>query len=196
MKIRATRNKTITLSEEEAQEFQQRLFPASAIGADLPLDRTIHANLLDVLDKLPDHFADLIIIDPPYNLNKNFGQTAFRSSSNDEYREYLHEWLPLVCCKLKETGSLYICGDWRSSAALYEELSQCLHIMNRITWQREKGRGSMHNWKNAMEDMTVSGGALMSGVMLKPLFRGTGYDENQRTQGDFGSDVYVIEEVE
>ena len=50
--------------------------------------------------------------------------------------------------------------------------------------------------KNAVEEMGVSGGALMSGVMLKPLFRGTGYDENQRTQGDFGSDVYVIEEVE
>ena len=49
--------------------------------------------------------------------------------------------------------------------------------------------------KNAVEDMTVSGAALMSGVMLKPLFRGTGYDENQRTYGDFGSDLYVAEEV-
>ena len=49
--------------------------------------------------------------------------------------------------------------------------------------------------KNGVEDMTVSGAALMSGVMLKPLFRGTGYDENQRTQGDFASDIYVIEEV-
>ena len=49
--------------------------------------------------------------------------------------------------------------------------------------------------KNGVEDMTLSGAALMSGVMLKPLFRGTGYDENQRTQGDFGSDIYVIEEV-
>ena len=45
------------------------------------------------------------------------------------------------------------------------------------------------------EERTVSGGALMSGIMLRPLFRGTGYDQNQRTQGDFGSDVYVIEEV-
>ena len=49
--------------------------------------------------------------------------------------------------------------------------------------------------KNGVEDMTLSGAALMSGVMLKPLFRGTGYDENQRTQGDFASDIYVIEEV-
>lgn len=49
--------------------------------------------------------------------------------------------------------------------------------------------------KNAREDMTVSGAALISGVMLKPLFRGTGYDGNQRTYGDFGSDLYIIEEM-
>ena len=46
------------------------------------------------------------------------------------------------------------------------------------------------------EDLTVSGSALISGILLKPLFRGTGYDQNQRTQGDFGSDVYIIEEME
>ena len=45
------------------------------------------------------------------------------------------------------------------------------------------------------EELTVSGGALMSGILLKPLFRGTGYDQSQRTQGDFGSDVYIIEEA-
>ena len=49
--------------------------------------------------------------------------------------------------------------------------------------------------KNGREDLTLSGAALMSGIMLKPLFRGTGYDENQRTYGDFGSDVYIIEEI-
>ena len=46
------------------------------------------------------------------------------------------------------------------------------------------------------EEFTVSGGALMSGILLRPLFRGTGYDEHQRTQGDFGSDIYIIEEIE
>ncbi|MBR1972426.1 MAG: alpha-galactosidase [Oscillospiraceae bacterium] len=46
-----------------------------------------------------------------------------------------------------------------------------------------------------IEDLTVSGGALMSGILLRPLFRGTGYDQNQRTQGDFGSDVYIVEEM-
>ena len=47
-----------------------------------------------------------------------------------------------------------------------------------------------------VEEMTASGAALMSGVMLRPQFRGTGYDRNQRTQGDFGSDIYIIEKIE
>lgn len=49
--------------------------------------------------------------------------------------------------------------------------------------------------KDGCEDFSASGAALMHGVPLLPLFRGTGYDEKQRTQGDFGSNVYVIEKV-
>jgi len=45
------------------------------------------------------------------------------------------------------------------------------------------------------EELTVSGSALTSGILLRPQFRGTGYDRNQRTQGDFGSDLYIIEEA-
>jgi hypothetical protein len=44
--------------------------------------------------------------------------------------------------------------------------------------------------------MTVTGAALEAGVMLQPLFRGTGYDKNQRTQLDFGSNLYIIEAEE
>lgn len=55
---------------------------------------------------------------------------------------------------------------------------------------------SHYTLKNAMEDVTVSGAALGSGILLKPMFRGTGYDENQRTYGDFGSDLYIIEKTE
>lgn len=43
---------------------------------------------------------------------------------------------------------------------------------------------------------TATGAALESGITLLPRFRGTGYDKNQRTSTDFGSDVYVIEEAE
>jgi alpha-galactosidase len=49
----------------------------------------------------------------------------------------------------------------------------------------------------AMDDgaevLTASGGALGSGILLQPAFRGTGYDTNQRNQGDYGSDLYIIQ---
>ena len=63
-------------------------------------------------------------------------------------------------------------------------------------WLNEFVDVSEVNDHDFSEDMTLSGAALMSGVMLKPLFRGTGYDENQRTQGDFGSDLYIIQPKE
>lgn len=45
------------------------------------------------------------------------------------------------------------------------------------------------------EDLIASGEALRGGILLQPMFRGTGYDKNQRNQGDFGSTVYIIEPV-
>ena len=44
------------------------------------------------------------------------------------------------------------------------------------------------------QELTVSGSGLMAGVRLLPLFRGTGYDQRQRTLADFGSEIYIIEE--
>ena len=44
------------------------------------------------------------------------------------------------------------------------------------------------------QELHASGAALMAGIRLLPLFRGTGYDTNQRTLTDFGSELYIIEE--
>ena len=49
---------------------------------------------------------------------------------------------------------------------------------------------------DGVEKMNASGSALMSGVMLSPRFQGTGYNKDGRNQGDFCSNVYVIEKCE
>jgi site-specific DNA-methyltransferase (adenine-specific) len=54
---------------------------------------------------------------------------------------------------LKPTASVYICGDWRSSGVIQSIAEKYLLIQNRITWEREKGRGAKHNWKNCSEDI-------------------------------------------
>ena len=154
-KIRAGRNRTITLSDEERTKLRERLItaPEALEGPAAVLDRTINSDLLTALPQLPDEFADLIIIDPPYNLTKNFGGKLFNERKDDAYEEYLMTWFPQVCRKLKPTGSLYMCGDWKCTSALQRVIEGQLTIMNRITWQREKGRGAKANWKNGMEDI-------------------------------------------
>ena len=148
-KVRAGRNRTIVLTEEDKIRLSPRIAKA---GADY-LDKTINSDLLKALPLLPDEFADLIIIDPPYNLTKNFAGKIFNERKDDDYEAYLETWLSDVCKKLKPNGSLYMCGDWKCTSALQRVIEKNLTILNRITWQREKGRGAKANWKNGMEDI-------------------------------------------
>lgn len=153
-KQKAPRNRTLTVSDEEKERLASHLISKDDLINGQPfLDQTINGDTMEILPLLPDGFADLIVIDPPYNLTKNFHGNTFASRTQQKYIDYLQQWLPTVVKKLKNNGSLYLCGDWRCTAAMQEVLSQNLFILNRITWQREKGRGALSNWKNSMEDI-------------------------------------------
>ena len=153
-KKRAKNNRTLTLNSEEIDGLRSRLLTKENIhSASEITNRTINGDLLEMLEFVPDGFADLIIIDPPYNLSKNFNGMKFSRRSQESYDEYLETWFPKVCKKLKANGSLYMCGDWKCTASLQNAIEKQLTLLNRITWQREKGRGAKNNWKNGMEDI-------------------------------------------
>ena len=57
---------------------------------------------------------------------------------------------------MKENASIYVCCDWESSLVIGKVLYENSIVRNRITWQREKGRGAKSNWKNTMEDIWFS----------------------------------------
>lgn len=154
MKERAPRNKTLTLTEEERKSLQSRLLSAHQVKGNTNLiNKTIHGDALSLLSQLPAQIADLIIVDPPYNLSKNFNGFQFKATTESQYLDYLRSWFPQLCKLLKPNGSLYLCGDWKSTSALQQAMEENLTVMNRITWQREKGRGASKNWKNGMEDI-------------------------------------------
>ncbi len=151
---RAGRNRTLTITDIDRIRLKDRIIEYTNISTDTDfLDKTIHGDLLQVIKNVPDQFADLIIIDPPYNLSKNFNGLKFSASDDQTYETYLESWFSDVHRKLKPNGSMYVCGDWKSTAALHRVISRYLTIINRITWQREKGRGALNNWKNGMEDI-------------------------------------------
>lgn len=153
-KERAVNNRTLTLEAQEIEGLKKRLLTEENISAEIDIvNRTLNGDILKMLEFVPDAFADLIIIDPPYNLSKNFNGMKFASRSQENYDEYLATWFPLVCKKLKSDGSLYMCGDWKCTSSLQRAIEKELTVLNRITWQREKGRGAKSNWKNGMEDI-------------------------------------------
>ena len=139
----AKNNRTLRIGGEERESLMQMIDGQSLI----------HGDLFDVLPTLPDGFANLIIVDPPYNLPRNFGDKKFTVVSPRQYEEYLRSWFSLLCDKLAPDGTLYMCGDWRCSSSMQRVIEERLTILNRITWQREKGRWAAHNWKNSMEDI-------------------------------------------
>ena len=153
-KERAKNNRTLTLSIEEIESLKCKLATEETLKENPDvLNKTLNGDVLKMLEFVPDNFADLIIIDPPYNLTKNFNGFKFNSRSDESFDEYLETWFPQVCKKLKPNGSLYMCGDWKCTSSLQRAIEKELSILNRITWQREKGRGAKSNWKNGMEDI-------------------------------------------
>jgi site-specific DNA-methyltransferase (adenine-specific) len=153
-KEKSPRNKTLQITEEEKEILLKKLMTVKTpVNKELILNRTIQGDLFETIDCLPKAFADLIIIDPPYNLSKNFSGLKFKKKSEQDYLDYLDSWFPKVLSILKPNGSLYLCGDWQCTAALYTVMSRYLTVTSRITWQREKGKGSLKNWKNGMEDI-------------------------------------------
>lgn len=154
MSRRAPRNRTLALEPEEEALYAARLHrlggPAKVREL---LDKTICQDLLDVLDLLPRRFVDLLIIDPPYNLNKKFKSSSFHRASLETYADWFDSWFVRLKPILKPTASVYMCADWHSSTAVHQISERHLIVRNRITWEREKGRGAKTNWKNCSEDI-------------------------------------------
>jgi site-specific DNA-methyltransferase (adenine-specific) len=150
-KIRAPRNRTIDLSAEETEIYRLNLASINDLS-DFE-NKIIHGDAFEILKKLPGKSFDLMFADPPYNLTKNFGENSFKQTSLDEYEIWLESWLQDCAKLLKPTASVYICGDWRSASAIQRVGMKYFTLRNRITWEREKGRGAKANWKNASEDI-------------------------------------------
>lgn len=154
MTPKASRNKTITLTASDRMNFKRQLLKlVDHITASEVTGKTINQNINDASIFLPDSFVDLLFLDPPYNLTKKFNKSTFRAIPHDEYAEWMDSWLSHLVHVLKPTASIYICGDWRSSSAIQKIAEKYFVVRNRITWEREKGRGAKANWKNASEDI-------------------------------------------
>ncbi len=154
LKKRAPLNRTLTLSDIEVQKFSENLCKVTKKRTSKSIkNKIINQDLFEVLNFLPDNFVDLLFIDPPYNLYKKYNRNQFTEMDDDDYKNWIDSWLSRITRILKPTASIYICSDWKSSLAIVSIASKYFKLRNRITWEREKGRGASKNWKNCIEDI-------------------------------------------
>lgn len=196
-KERAPRNRTITLKEEEKAKYKQKLLQLDkSVSLQGVLNRTINQDLFQVMDFLPKQSVDLLFIDPPYNLNKTFNSSSFKKKDLETYTDWVDTFLSGLERTLKPTSSIYICCDWQSSPAVFEAIKNRFQVRNRITWEREKGRGAGKNWKNSSEDIwfctvsdvytfNVDAVKLKRKVMAPYTVNGTPKDWDMTEQGNY-----------
>lgn len=147
-------NKTITITQIEKRSYKKKLIKLNEPAKVAQIkNKTINQDLFTAIENLPDKFVDLLFIDPPYNMYKKFNTTSFRKMAFDEYVDWFDSWLSKIVRILKPTASIYICGDYISSLAIYHVGIKYFILRNRIVWEREKGRGAKYNWKNNTEDI-------------------------------------------
>lgn len=152
--VKAARNKTLTLTSKQIAQYA-----AGAVKLKNPVaeedvsDQVIWQDSFRALDYLPDRCVDLMIADPPYNLSKVFGSKTFKAMDFKKYEQWLDKWLKKTARILKDNASIYICSDWKTSLAIPKIAGKYFVLQNRISWEREKGRAALRNWKNCLEDI-------------------------------------------
>lgn len=149
--MKSERNKTIDFDVSEDEVYLSRAVREQ--NYDGEINKIVLGDFFETIKKIKDSSVDLLIVDPPYDLAKNFHGEVFKKIGYEAYAEYTEKWINAVKPKLKSTASVYVCSDWRSSVSLGTVVEKSFILRNRITWQREKGRGAGANWKNSMEDI-------------------------------------------
>lgn len=154
MKKRAPRNRTLICSERELTNLAKRLLRVQApTTVEAISGKIINQDLSECIAYLPNAFVDLLIIDPPYNLTKNYNGKLFQSKTAADYTAWFGQTLESLIHILKPNATVYVCSDWRTSTLIFPVLERLFIVQNRITWEREKGRGAKANWKNNTEDI-------------------------------------------
>lgn len=154
MPKRAPRNRTLTCTDDERNSLAGSLLELNG-----PADRQLIKNQLilgdifEIAGQLPTGVVDLLVLDPPYNLTRDFGGHVFRKRSKADYSAWFQRLIELLIPTLKPTATIYVCSDWITSTQIFPVLADHFHVRNRITWEREKGRGAKMNWKNNTEDI-------------------------------------------
>ena len=116
----------------------------------------ICGDAIEELKKIPDKSIRLIVTDPPYNLNKNYGT----NQDNLEFQDYLdfsRKWLKESKRILTDDGTIYIFMGMRYISYIYSILEQELGMTfnSWITWFYTQGIGKRKGFSPRHDDILM-----------------------------------------
>lgn len=102
-------------------------------------------------NEIQDSSVDLIFVDPPYNIGKNFNGLKDKWETDDDYLNWCYKWIDLCLNKLKPTGSFYVMTSTQFMPYFDIYLRRKIDILSRLVWsydssgvQAKKYYGSMY----------------------------------------------------
>tara|TARA_X000000950_G_C13853628_1_gene635636 strand:+ start:64 stop:966 length:903 start_codon:yes stop_codon:yes gene_type:complete len=112
----------------------------------------INEDCLESNKHIQPNSVDLFFTDPPYFTTGIYWDNQWKN--NTEYYDWCKVWIQNMHTQLRDTGSAYVCCQWPHSGQYQVMLQDAgFVIQNRITWKKDKGKGSNSNWKQMHEDI-------------------------------------------
>ena len=116
----------------------------------------ICGDAIEELKKIPSKSVQLIVTDPPYNLNKDYGNNQDKLEF-EEYLEFSRQWLKEANRILMDNGTIYVFMGMRYISYIYQILEQelGLHFNSWITWFYTQGIGKTKGFSPRHDDILM-----------------------------------------
>ena len=112
--------------------------------------RIIHGDALEVLQQIPDESIDLIFVDPPYNIGKNFSGRKDKWKTDKDYLDWCYQWIDLCIQKVKPNGSLYLMTSTQFMPYFDLYVRDKVTILSRIVWSYDSSGVQAKNYFGSM----------------------------------------------
>lgn len=113
-------------------------------------NRIYHGDAIDVLQSIPDESVDLIFVDPPYNIGKNFAGRKDKWKTDNDYLTWCYQWIDLCIKKLTPTGSFYVMTSTQFMPYFDIYIRDKMTILSRIIWSYDSSGVQAKNYYGSM----------------------------------------------
>ena len=118
--------------------------------------KVICGDAIEEMKKLPDKSIRLIVTDPPYNLNKDYGNNQDKLEFN-EYIDFSRRWLSEAKRVLTDDGTIYVFMGMRYISYIFNIMEQELNMFfnSWIIWHYTQGIGKVKGFSPRHDDILM-----------------------------------------